>query len=68
MSSIFTRIINGEIPSYKIAENDKFYAFLDVFPLPGPHCGSTGVEILICHMTLLAEMLAAAHAKLSRFV
>lgn len=37
MSSIFTRIINGEIPSYKIAENDKFYAFLDVFPLKPGH-------------------------------
>lgn len=37
MSSIFTRIINGEIPSYKIAENDKFYAFLDVFPLQPGH-------------------------------
>jgi histidine triad (HIT) family protein len=37
MSSIFTRIIKGEIPSYKIAENDKFYAFLDVFPLKPGH-------------------------------
>jgi histidine triad (HIT) family protein len=37
MSSIFTRIISGEIPSYKIAENDKFYAFLDVFPLKPGH-------------------------------
>jgi histidine triad (HIT) family protein len=32
MSSIFTKIINGEIPSYKIAEDDKFIAFLDVNP------------------------------------
>lgn len=32
MSSIFTKIINGDIPSYKVAENDKFYAFLDVNP------------------------------------
>lgn len=32
MSTIFTRIINGEIPSYKVAENDDFYAFLDVNP------------------------------------
>jgi histidine triad (HIT) family protein len=32
MSSIFTKIINGEIPSYKIAENDDFIAFLDVYP------------------------------------
>ncbi len=30
--SIFTKIINGEIPSYKVAENDKFYAFLDINP------------------------------------
>jgi len=32
MSSIFTKIIKGEIPSYKVAENDAFYAFLDVNP------------------------------------
>jgi histidine triad (HIT) family protein len=35
--TIFTRIINGEIPSYKIAENDKFYAFLDINPLQKGH-------------------------------
>ena len=32
MSTIFTKIINGEIPSYKIAENDDFIAFLDINP------------------------------------
>jgi histidine triad (HIT) family protein len=32
MSTIFTKIIKGEIPSYKIAENDDFYAFLDINP------------------------------------
>ena len=32
MSSIFTKIINGEIPSYKIAEDDNYYAFLDINP------------------------------------
>jgi histidine triad (HIT) family protein len=32
MASIFTKIINGEIPSYKIAEDDNFIAFLDVNP------------------------------------
>ena len=32
MSSIFTKIINGEIPAYKISEDDKFLAFLDVNP------------------------------------
>ena len=37
MSSIFTKIINGEIPCYKIDENDKFLAFLDVNPLAKGH-------------------------------
>ncbi len=35
--TIFSKIIAGEIPSYKIAENDKFYAFLDIFPLRKGH-------------------------------
>lgn len=37
MASIFTKIINGELPCHKIAENDKFLAFLDVFPLVHGH-------------------------------
>ncbi|MEM7187897.1 MAG: HIT family protein [Bacteroidota bacterium] len=32
MSSIFTKIVRGEIPSYKVAEDDNFYAFLDIDP------------------------------------
>ena len=32
MSTIFTKIINGEIPSYKVAETNEFYAFLDINP------------------------------------
>ncbi|MFB6457513.1 HIT family protein [Chitinophaga sp. Hz27] len=35
--TIFSKIIRGEIPSYKIAENDHFYAFLDIFPLVKGH-------------------------------
>ncbi len=35
--TIFTKIINGEIPSYKIAENEKFFAFLDINPLVEGH-------------------------------
>ncbi len=35
--SIFSKIIAGEIPSYKIAENEKFFAFLDIFPLVEGH-------------------------------
>lgn len=37
MASIFTRIMNGEIPCYKVAENDKFVAILDAFPLIKGH-------------------------------
>ena len=35
--TIFSKIINGEIPSYKVAENEKFYAFLDINPLQKGH-------------------------------
>ena len=37
MASIFTKIINGEIPSYKVAEDENFYAFLDINPLAKGH-------------------------------
>ncbi|MDW7692254.1 HIT family protein [Flammeovirgaceae bacterium SG7u.111] len=37
MASIFTKIINGEIPSHKVAENNDFFAFLDIFPLAKGH-------------------------------
>ena len=37
MASIFTKIVKGEIPAYKVAENDKFLAFLDIFPLAKGH-------------------------------
>jgi len=37
MASVFSKIIAGEIPSYKIAEDDKFYAFLDINPLVEGH-------------------------------
>ncbi len=37
MSSIFSKIIAGEIPAYKIDENDQFIAFLDIFPIAEGH-------------------------------
>ena len=37
MPTIFTKIINGEIPAYKIAEDDKYLAFLDINPLAEGH-------------------------------
>ncbi|MEA5126889.1 MAG: HIT family protein [Proteiniphilum sp.] len=35
--TIFSRIIAGEIPSYKVAEDDRFYAFLDIYPMSKGH-------------------------------
>ena len=37
MSTIFTKIAKGEIPSYKVAENEDFYAFLDIAPMAEGH-------------------------------
>ena len=37
MATIFSRIASGEIPSYKVAENEDFYAFLDIAPLAKGH-------------------------------
>ena len=37
MATIFSKIITGEIPSYKVAENEDFYAFLDINPLAKGH-------------------------------
>ncbi len=37
MASIFSKIIAGEIPCYRVAENDKFLAFLDIFPVQKGH-------------------------------
>ena len=37
MASIFSKIARGEIPSFKVAESDKYYAFLDIYPLVEGH-------------------------------
>jgi histidine triad (HIT) family protein len=37
MASIFSKIISGEIPSYKVAEDENYYAFLDIFPMAKGH-------------------------------
>ena len=37
MATIFTRIITGEIPCYKVAENDRYFAFLDINPMTKGH-------------------------------
>lgn len=37
MASVFTKIVNGEIPSYKVAEDENYYAFLDIAPMAKGH-------------------------------
>lgn len=37
MASIFTKIVNGEIPSWKVAEDENYFAFLDIFPVTKGH-------------------------------
>lgn len=37
METLFSKIINGDIPAYKIAEDEHFYAFLDIFPMREGH-------------------------------
>jgi histidine triad (HIT) family protein len=37
MASIFSKIVNGEIPCYKVAEDERFLAFLDIFPIAAGH-------------------------------
>ena len=63
--SIFTRIINGEIPSYKIAENEHFYAFLDIAPLQPGHTLVVPKQeidkIFDLPKETLAEMMLFAH-------
>lgn len=62
--SIFTKIISGEIPSYKIAENDNFIAFLDISPLVKGHVlivPKTEIDkIFDLPDSLLSEMLVFA--------
>ena len=43
MATIFSKIIAGEIPCYKVAENDKFFAFLDINPLAKGHLAAMHV-------------------------
>jgi histidine triad (HIT) family protein len=73
MATIFTKIVEGEIPSYKIFENDKFYAFLDIKPLTKGHTlVIPKVEVdylfdiddaLLSEMTILSKQIAIAIKK-----
>ncbi|MCD7930147.1 MAG: HIT family protein [Tannerellaceae bacterium] len=73
MATIFSRIIAGEIPCYQIAENEEFFAFLDINPLaPGHTLVVPKVEIdyifdleddLLARMIVFAKRVAAAQKK-----
>lgn len=61
MATIFSKIIAGEIPSYKVAENDKFYAFLDINPLVKGHTLVVPKQEVDYIYDLQDEDLAAMH-------
>lgn len=73
MASIFSRIISGDIPSYKIAENESFYAFLDINPMAIGHTlvvpkSETDYifdldDTQLSEMTLFSKKIAKAIAK-----
>lgn len=61
MATIFSRIIAGEIPCYKVAENDKFFAFLDINPLAKGHTLVVPKQEVDYIFDLNDEDLAAMH-------
>lgn len=61
MATIFSKIVAGEIPSYKVAEDDKFYAFLDINPLVKGHTLVVSKKEVDYIYDLSDEELAAMH-------
>ena len=61
MATIFSRIIAGEIPCYKVAENEKFFAFLDINPLVKGHALVVPKQEVDYIFDLSDEDLAAMH-------
>ena len=61
MATIFSRIIAGEIPCYKVAENEKFFAFLDIYPLVKGHTLVVPKQEVDYIFDLSDEDLAAMH-------
>ena len=62
MTTIFTKIVKGEIPSYKVAESDKFYAFLDINPVARGHTLVVPKEEIDYIFDLKSEDLSALFA------
>lgn len=63
MASIFTRIIRGEIPSYKVAENEHCFAFLDINPLAAGHT----LVVPKAEVDYLFDLEPAEYARLGEF-
>ncbi len=61
MASLFTKIIQGEIPSHTIAEDDRYYAFLDIFPLKEGHTLVIPKQEIDYMFDLDDELLAGLH-------
>ena len=61
MATIFSRIIAGEIPCYKVAENEKFFAFLDINPLVKGHTLVVPKQVVDYIFVLSDEDLAEMH-------
>lgn len=61
MATIFSRIIAGEIPSYKVAEDDRFFAFLDINPMAKGHTLVVPKQEVDYIFDLSDEDLAAMH-------
>jgi len=61
MATIFTKIINGEIPCYKILEDDNYLAFLDIFPLERGHTLCVTKKEIDYVFDLDDELLAGLH-------
>ena len=62
MATIFSRIIAGEIPSYKVAEDENYYAFLDINPLTKGHTlvvPKQEVDYILAGMMVFAKKVAA---------
>jgi histidine triad (HIT) family protein len=58
MASIFSKIVSGDIPAYKVAENDEFIAFLDIFPLAKGHTLVIPKEEIDYYFDLSDELIA----------
>ena len=61
MATIFTKIAKGEIPSYKVAENEEYYAFLDIAPMAKGHT-------LVIPKAHAADIMEIGEADLSELV